>query len=121
SLKDLITFLPHSPLKIAKVFYKKGDYKTAGFWAAKAYEKFLYDECAKYRIDIIEKAHKRAEMIRKLTWRTDKWRFLKNKDLLHATKKLRNKIIPGIKNFPKDMVNGLINNVEELKNISSEG
>lgn len=119
SLKDLITCLPHSPLKIAKVFYKKGDYKTAGFWAAKAFEKFLYDECSKNVINIPERPNKRAEMIKKLTERTHEWRYPKNEDLLYATKKLRNKIIPGIKNFSKDIVTRLINNVEELKNISS--
>jgi hypothetical protein len=121
SPKDLVNCLPHSPLEIAKEFLKKGDYKTAGFWAAKAFEKFLYDECSKYRINITEKAHKRAEMIGELYLRTNKWGNPKNKDLLYATKKLRNIIIPGIKNFSKDVVKRLINNVEELKNISSEG
>lgn len=117
---ELVTFLSYSPLKIAKAFYKQGEYKTSGFWAAKAFEKFLYDECFKNSIIIHEQPHKRAKMIENLCFWINKWANPKNKNILKDTKRIRNKIIPGVKNFARDDVNKLIGNIETLNEISLE-
>jgi hypothetical protein len=91
---------------------------TAGFWAAKAFEKFLEDECRVNGIYISGQAHKRMVMIKALCERIWHWKNEKNRSLLKDTKDIRNKIIPGVRLFTYEEVGQLINNIERLKNIS---
>ena len=116
--EELIVYLSHNPLKIAKEYLKRRDHMTAGFWAAKALEKFLNDECRNNGIYIPEQPHKRAAMIRALSKRTRHWSNPKNRRLLYDTKDLRNKIIPGVRPFTYEDVERLILYIDRLKNIA---
>jgi len=116
--EELIVYLSHDPLKIARVYLKMKDHMTAGFWAAKAFEKFLDDECRTNGIGISEKADKRSAMIRALSERTWHWKNPKNRRLLYNTKKLRNKIIPGVQPFSHEDVEEFIRHIDRLKNIA---
>lgn len=117
--EDLVACYFKDKLKIAHVYYDQHDYPTAGFWAAKAFEDFLYSECTKYRIFLPEASGKRAEMIRKLTNMTNKWGKLENQTLLRKTKEIRNMIIPGVKNIAAEKVKEFIDNIARLQRISS--
>ena len=116
--EELVVYLSHAPLKIAKVYLKQKDHMTAGFWAAKAFEKFLEDECRNNGIYVPEQPGKRSLMIKELCERTFLWRKPQNRRRLYDTKTLRNKIVPGTKLFTYEDVEQFINDIERLKNIS---
>ena len=116
--EDLVACYLENKLKIAQVYYDQHDYPTAGFWAAKAFEDFLYSECSKYRIVVPETFGKRAEMIKTLMNMTKKWSTLANQTLLKGTKDIRNEIIPGVKIITSDKVKEFILNIERLQRIS---
>jgi len=42
---DLIRNLSNNPIRIAETYLKQGDYKTSGYWAARALELYLNEEC----------------------------------------------------------------------------
>jgi len=113
---ELVFYLSYDPLLVARAFLKQGEYRTAGFWAAKAFEKFLYDECSRLKIKTYDKPYERTELINSLCQTTKKWSD--NWNLLNDARKLRNKIIPGIKEFISDDVHRLISVVERLQKIS---
>jgi hypothetical protein len=116
--EELIVYLSHSPLRIAKAYQKQKAFMNAGFWAAKGLEKFLDEECRYYGLFIPEGPFKRFKMINKLCQETLLWSRLFNRRLLYETKKLRNKIIPGIENITGEDVERFIINLEQLKNIA---
>jgi hypothetical protein len=93
---------------------------TAGFWAAKAFEKFLEDECRSNAIYVEEQANKRSLMIKRLRDETLKWNRPQNKDLLYETKDIRNKIVPGIQDFTSSDVESFIRNIEVLESMSTK-
>lgn len=116
--EELIIYLSQDPLKIARQYLKKNDHMTAGFWAAKAFEKFLDDECRNNGISIPDQAHKRAKMINALWTRTSLWKKPGNRQLLYDTKEVRNKIVPGVKNFYACDIEEFISDIESLKRIA---
>ena len=116
--EELIIYLSHDPLKIARVYLKMNAHMTAGFWAAKAFEKLLDDECRINGIYIPEQPHKRSAMIKVLSERTWHWKNVQNRRLLYDTKAIRNKIVPGIKPFTYEEAEGFIDNIQRLKNVA---
>lgn len=118
SPEELVVYFSHAPLKIAKVYLKHKDHTTAGFWAAKAFENFLEDECRNNGILVPEQPNKRSVMIKELCERTHLWRNPQNRNLLYDTKALRNKIVPGTKLFTRKDVKQFIDNIQRLQNIS---
>jgi hypothetical protein len=116
--EELIIYLSHDPIKIAKEYLKRNDYMTAGFWVAKAFEKFLDEECRQNGIYIAEQAHKRSKMIKALLGRTLYWKKPKNRNLLYDTKDIRNKIVPSVKAFESRDVEEFISNIVRLKRIA---
>jgi hypothetical protein len=120
SPEELVIYLSYDPLRVAKAYLKANDHMTAGFWAAKAFEKFLEYECRNNAIYVHEQAHKRSLMIKRLCDETFHWKKLQNKDLLYETKDIRNKIVPGVKDFASCDVDGFINNIEVLKAIATK-
>lgn len=115
---ELIIYLSHDPIKVAKEYLKRKDHMTAGFWAAKAFEKLLDDECREAGIFILDPTHRRSAIIRALCERTNHWKKPLNRGLLYDTKELRNKIIPGVNPFSYQDVEQFIMHIDHLKNIA---
>ena len=118
SPEELITYLSDNPLKVAQEYLQRKDYITAGFWAAKAFEKFLDEECRRNGMMIQGQAYKRSLMIRRLCSETAVWKRLYNRQLLYDTKDIRNRIIPGTTPFSARDVKDFISHIERLKQIS---
>lgn len=116
--EELVIYLSHDPLKIAKEYLKRKDHMTAGFWAAKAFEKFLDDECRSNGIYIPEQPNKRSAMLKALRELTLHWRKSQNRKLLYDTKTIRNRIVPGVMPFGYGEVEEFILNIEKLKIIA---
>ncbi|MCJ7588582.1 MAG: hypothetical protein MUQ00_11890 [Candidatus Aminicenantes bacterium] len=116
--EELILFLSDNPLKIAQEYLQRRDFMTAGFWAAKAFEKYLNEECRRNGMIIREQAHQRSEMIHWLRSQTPLWRRAYNGQVLYDTKEIRNKIVPGVKPFVVQDVKDFISHLERLKQIS---
>ena len=117
--KELMIFLSVNPLKVAREYMKRGDFMTAGFWAAKDFEKFLDDECRHCGIYVPDEAHKRSKMIKKLCEETLLWSKPINYQLLYETKKKRNRIIPGVMPFTDEDVGRFIADIEHLRIIAA--
>ena len=112
--KELMLMLSTNPLKIAKEYLKRGDHMTAGFWAAKALEFFLENECRGHGIYVPDGAHKRSKMIQALHQETLFWSRIENRKLLYDTKALRNIIVPGVKDFSSKDTEDFILHIERL-------
>jgi hypothetical protein len=112
-------FLSANPLRVAREYMKRGDFMTAGFWAAKDLEKILDDECRHYGIYVPDEAHKRSKMIKKLCEEIPFWSKATNYQLLYDTKKIRNKIIPGVKPFTHEDVERFIAYIDHLRIIAA--
>jgi hypothetical protein len=117
--KQLMVFLSANPLRVAREYLKRGDFMTAGFWAAKDFEKFLDDECCYQGIYVPDEAHKRSKMIKKLCEETLFWGNSTNRQLLYDTKKIRNKIVPGVKPFTDEDVERFIVYINHLRTIAA--
>lgn len=113
--KELMLMLSTNPLKISKEYLKRGDHMTAGFWAAKAFEFFLDNECRRYGIYVHDGAHKRSQMIQMLHQETLFWSKAENRGLLYDTKAIRNKIVPGFKEFSLNDAEDFILHIEQLE------
>lgn len=120
SPEELIIYFSHSPIRIAKAYLKQKDHMTAGFWAAKELEKFLDEECRRNAIYILDEPNRRSNMIWMLVNETELWGERLNRSLLYETKKLRNKIVPGTREFTRDDVERFIFFIEHLKDIAQE-
>jgi len=116
--EELIIYLADSPLEIARIYMKKKDYKTAGLWAGKAFDKFLDDECRNNGKLLEEKPDKRCEMISFLCKSVSYWKEYRN--LLYGTKSVRNKIVPGTRQFTADEAGRFIDNIQRLMDISNK-
>jgi hypothetical protein len=119
--KELMLMLSTNPLKIAKEYLKRGDHMTAGFWAAKAFESFLENECRQQGIYVPDGAYKRSKMIQALHQETLLWSRMENRKLLYDTKALRNNIVPGIKDFSSKDTEDFILHIEQLSQRSAQG
>lgn len=118
SPEELIIFLSHDPLRIAREYLKRKDHITAGFWAAKALERFLDEECRNNGLYIQDQPYKRSAMIKALSERTWHWKNVQNRRLLYDTKAIRNKIVPGVKPFTYADTEQFIGNIQKLKNVA---
>lgn len=116
--EDLLLYLSYDPIKVAKEYLKRRDHITAGFWAAKALEKLLDDECRQAGIFIPDPTHRRSATIKALTVGTHHWGKPENRRLLYNTKEIRNRIIPGVNPFTYSDVEEFILNIDELKRIA---
>jgi len=116
--EELIIYLSHDPLKIARVYLKMNDRMTAGFWAAKAFEKFLDDECRNSGIYVTEFLNRISSMIKELCDHTRHWKKRENQKLLYDVKKIRNTIIHDVFPISYSDVEGFVSNIEMLKKIA---
>jgi hypothetical protein len=116
--EELIVYLSHNPLKVAREYQKRKDHITAGLWAAKAFEKFLDEECRSNGILIEDRPFQRSDMIKALCEQTQYWQRRPNKSLLYETKRIRNRIVPGVKTISWTDVEGFISDIETLQNIA---
>lgn len=116
--EELIINLSHDPIRVAKQYMGKRDHMTAGFWAAKAFEKLLDDECRQAGIFIPDPTHKRSKMISALCNMKPWWNKPANRELLYDTKEMRNNIVPGVNPFTFQYVEQFIANIDQLKSIS---
>jgi hypothetical protein len=116
--EELMVYLSHDPLKLAQEYFERKDFMTAGFWAAKAFEKLLDGECQKNGIRIREEYNRRIAMIKALCAQTKLWSTPHNRDLLFNTKDTRNQIVPGVKRFSPILVREFIADIRKLKNIA---
>lgn len=44
-LSDLLRHASSCPLRVAEAFYEAGDFHTAGYWTARAFERILHQKC----------------------------------------------------------------------------
>ncbi len=116
--EEIILYLSSNPLKVAREYIKRKDHITAGLWASKAFEKFLDEECRKYGIYIEERPFKRSDMIKALCEQAQYWSTFRNKSLLYETKRIRNKIVPGVQQFTWEDVEEFIKDIETLYYLS---
>jgi hypothetical protein len=116
--EELLIYLSNDPLKVSKEYMKRKDHMTAGFWAAKAFEKLLDDECRQAGIFIPDPTHKRSKMISALCNMKPWWNKPANRELLYDTKEMRNNIVPGVNPFTFQYVEQFIANIDQLKSIS---
>jgi hypothetical protein len=116
--EELLVYLSHDPLKIAKEYLKRKDHMTAGFWATRAFEKFLDDECRDNGIYVFELLNKLSNMIAELREHTLHWNKQENRRLLYETKKIRNMLIHSTSPLSLTDVERFISNIETLKRIA---
>jgi len=109
---ELITYLSNDPLKIAEIFFNHKDYKTAGFWAARAYEKFLRDECV-CLIGFIP-PRENGEIITLIDYLCRKTEYRFEKDTLHCMRRLRNKAVHESEVFTKADAEDFIERLKSL-------
>jgi hypothetical protein len=89
TIEELISHHAQNPLKIAEVYYERRQFKTAGMWAGRAFEKHVKNKCddlgaRTYRYE----SDQLFNMVENICDEEDNW-F--NKDVLHKLRKLRNK------------------------------
>lgn len=109
---ELITYLSNDPLKIAETHFNQKDYKTAGFWSAKAFEKLLRNECIRVVGFIPERRNGEIQTLIDCLCRTSDYRLMG--DVLHRLRKLRNKAVHQSESFTKADAGSFI---EGLKNL----
>jgi len=114
--EDLITFLPGNPLKIAEVYYRKKDIKTAGFWIAADFEKFLRKECISLLGFIPARKNGEILTLVDLLCKTKKFKY--ECDKLHMLRKLRNKAVHESRKFTEDDARYFIEKLKDLKELS---
>jgi hypothetical protein len=117
--EELLIYFSDNPLKMAEI-YLNSDFKTAGFWAAKAFEYFLDNECRRHEINVPERANKRADMINKLCCSTGIWRPRFNSGVLDRARIIRNRIVPGVKQFTRKDVEDFIAVLKQLYFIAGQ-
>jgi len=89
TIGELVYHHSQEPLKIAEIYFKRKDYKTAGMWAGRAFEKYIFEECRRSRIYIPKtKGDKLITLVKKLCQYDNFWY---RKDTLHRLRKLRNR------------------------------
>lgn len=110
---ELITYLSHKPLKIAETYLKQKEYQTTGFWAAKAFEKLLHDECLVLLNFIPPRENGEIFTLIKYLCKTNEYQF--KKGTLHKLNRLRNKAVHRSSLFSKDDARNFI---EIMKNLS---
>jgi len=121
SAEELIIYLSHNPLRIAREYLKRKDHITAGLWAAKAFEKFLDDECRNHGIYIGEHIGRLSCMIRELSSQIEYWNDTEKRSLLYRIKKIRNMIVHETKPLGFSEIEEIIISMETLTNITSLG
>jgi len=109
---ELVTYLSNEPLKIAEAYYNHKAYKTAGFWAAKAFENFLRDECRRVIGFIPERQNGEIHSLINCLCRTSDYRFLD--DELHRLRKLRNKAVHRSDAFTKGDASSFVDGLRNL-------
>lgn len=115
---DLIECLSKRPLKIAGVFMKKDDYKTAGMWTARAFEQFLYEECRRLMgfVPPIEKD--RIYTLTKYLCERPQHRY--NKNIFKNLRKLRVKAVHVEEIFTKQDAKKFIKIIQNLAHKGSK-
>lgn len=115
SPEELMIFLSDNPLKIAEAYYGKKDIKTAGLWAAIAFEKFIRFEYVSFFGFRYER--KNGEIVSKvrLLCNTKKFRYESQK--LHKLRELRNSAVHESSEFKKDDAKYFIDTMKYLKKL----
>jgi hypothetical protein len=112
---DLIRNLSDNPIKIAETYLKQGDYKTSGYWAARAFEVYLNEECRRLYGFIPRKEDaKKGEiehLIDCLCEHPDYWGC---GELMHRIRRLRNRAIHDVKLFEEKDAVEFIKGYQEL-------
>jgi len=114
--EELITFLSNNPLKIAEVYFRKKDIKTAGLWAGVAFEQFTRIEYLSLFGFILEKTNGEILALVKLLCKTKK--FKSECDKLHKLRKIRNKAVHKSREFTRDDARYLIETLKYFEEFS---
>lgn len=114
--EELIIFLSNNPLKIAEVYYRKKDIKTAGLWAAVAFEQFILKEYFTLFGFIPERKNGEILTFVNLLCKTKKFKY--ECDKLHSLRKLRNNAIHESREFTEDNAKYFLETLKYLKELS---
>ena len=109
---ELITYLSNDPLKIAEIFFRQMDHKTAGFWATRAYEKFLRDKCV-CLIGFIP-SRENGEIITLIDYLCSRPEYKHERNTFHKIRRLRNKAVHESKDFTKNDAKDFIERLKSL-------
>lgn len=86
--EEYINLHNQNPLKIAGIYYERKQFKTAGMWAGRAFERYIKEKCKDLRINIPQYESDRLfNMVENLC--EDEGHWFK-KDRLHKLRILRN-------------------------------
>ncbi|MBE0461499.1 MAG: hypothetical protein IBX60_07685 [Candidatus Aminicenantes bacterium] len=113
--KELITYLSDNPLKIAEVYYQKKDIKTAGFWAAVAFEQFIGNEYLSLYGFPLENEKDRIFTIVNFLCITKKFKY--ECDNLHKLREFRNNAVHELRKFTEDDARCFIKKLKYLKEL----
>jgi hypothetical protein len=110
-LKHAVTF----PIRVADAYYAAGDYQTAGYWAARAFEKMLHRECAQiYGYVPTNYDREIGDIEFLIRCISESRRDQKLHDLMFEMKKFRNATIHVDRSFNAHMASELIKGVKEI-------
>jgi HEPN domain-containing protein len=112
---ELFNNLADDPLRIAKVYLRKEDYKTSGFWASQAFEISLRDEYSRLIGYPRRKDPEKGELQDIIDQLATRPEYQGWSDYLHSLRWRRNKAIHPSYEFTKVDAEALIDGAGELK------
>ena len=88
SPEEIIQYLLDDPLKIAEVYLRKSDYKTAGMWAGRAFEKYI--NRIRRKLPGLLSGWERDDLAKKIARICEEENYKKKEKLYKKLKDLRN-------------------------------
>jgi len=89
NIEELINHYAQNPLKIAEIYYERKQFKTAGMWAGRAFEKYVKNKCDDLGVRIAQyESDQLFNRVERICNEEDYWY---KEDVLHRLRKLRNK------------------------------
>jgi len=110
--EQIIIYLAHEPLKIAETYFRHGDYKTAGMWAGKAFERFLYREYSRIENSIPGWQSDGIKELVDSLCETDEYRS--RCDILHRLRRYRNRAIHVNESFSEEDAENFLSILKNL-------
>jgi hypothetical protein len=112
SPEEIIQYLINDPLKIAEIYLRKNDYKTAGMWAGRAFEKYINK--IRKQSSNLSPGWEHDDLIDKIKCVCKSEKFEKNKLVYDKLRKLRNHAMHEGKHYSEDDANFAIYKLKKL-------
>ncbi|MBC7362507.1 MAG: HEPN domain-containing protein [Candidatus Aminicenantes bacterium] len=115
TIEDIVFYLSQNPLKVARMYLRREDYKTSGFWASRAFEIFLKKEFES-KVKMPKRNREKGELEDMIGQLCETPEYCGWKNELHKSRKLRNKAIHPDKPFKEDDAKEFFKGVENFQN-----